>query len=124
MNWCSSANWVASLELLCTHLVKIIDMVDTKRKLHVESEVDHTHLRLSLIRVLLVILHKMACDVAADVCQARMRIVELARDDETSDFSYEMCMHVACISNFVYYVFQNICIDINVMRTSFSLLFQ
>ena len=67
MNRGSSANWVASSKLLYTHLVKIIDMVDTERRFHVESEVDHTHMRLSLIKVLLVILHKMACDVAADV---------------------------------------------------------
>ena len=77
-------------------------MVDTERRLHVESEVDYTPLRLSLIRVLLVILHKMACDVAADVRQARMRIVELAGNDEAGDFAHELCMHAACISKFVY----------------------
>lgn len=108
MNRCSSTSKVANSDLLCTHLVTIIDMMDTERRLHVESELDYTHLRLSLITVFLVILHKMACDVADGVRRARMKIVELAGDEEIGDFSYELCMAAAYISKTVFYVFRNI----------------
>ena len=107
MNRCSYTTCVASSELLCTHIIKIIDMLDTERGMHVESVTDPTYLRLSLIRVLLVILHKMACDVAADVRRTRMRIVELSGDEDAGDSSHELRMHAAFMFSIVYMYFAN-----------------